>query len=116
MPSPAKLKTRAYKKSVNPSVNQPAPVRARYWRQQNGRSLKRLLSGTAVVAVLVICWRAAEIRPAAFVEPGALASVLAFLHGLFPPDLSPSFLRVVGAAGLQTLAIAIAGTALSISI
>lgn len=101
---------------MNPAVNQAAHVSEQYWRQKSGLKLKRLLSWTTIVLVLVISWRAAEIRPTAFFEPGAVASVIAFLRGLFPPDLSSSFLRVVGAAALQTLAIAIAGTALSIVI
>lgn len=101
---------------MNPAVNQAAHVREKYWSQNNHLKLKRLLTWTAVVFVLVISWRAAEIRPTAFFDPGALASVIAFLRGLFPPDLSPSFLRVVGAAALQTLAMAIAGTSLSIII
>ena len=97
-------------------MNQTAHAREQYWRQESGLNLKRLLSWAAIVLVLVISWRAAEIRPTAFFETGAVASVLVFLRGLFPPDLSPSFLNVVGAAALQTVAIAIAGTALSIVI
>jgi len=97
-------------------VNQAAHVREQAWWQESGSNLKRVLSWTAIVLVLVISWRAAEIRPTALFEPDSWLAVLAFLRGLFPPDLSPSFLRVVAAAALQTLAIAIAGTALSIAI
>ncbi|HYY93838.1 MAG TPA: hypothetical protein VE713_04925, partial [Pyrinomonadaceae bacterium] len=66
--------------------------------------------------VLILCWRYAEVRPTALLEPGAAASVWSFIKGLFPPDLSPDFLRVVAAAAAQTVAIAIAGTTLSILI
>jgi len=97
-------------------VNQAAHFREQAWRQESGSNLKRLLSWTAIVLVLVTSWRAAEIRPTALFEPDAWLAVLAFLRGLFPPDLSPPFLRVVAAAALQTLVIAIAGTALSIAI
>ncbi len=69
-----------------------------------------------LVAALVLGWRAAEIRPSAIFDAAALASVRAFLRGLFPPDLSPAFLRTVIAAMGQTIAIAVAGTALSILI
>jgi phosphonate transport system permease protein len=110
------LKTGSPQHKVYVAVNQTAHVSEHYWRQERVLNLKRLLLWTAIVLVLVISWRAAEIRPTALFEPGALGSVLAFLRGLFPPDLSPSFLRVVGAAALQTLAIAVAGTALSIVI
>ena len=101
---------------MNAAADQPAHASNQYWRGHGSLNLKRVFSGVAIVVVLVACWRAAEIRPAALVEPEAIASVLSFLRGLFPPDLSLPFLRVVGAATLQTLAIAIAGTALSIVI
>lgn len=88
----------------------------REWRQAGTLTFKRLLIWTAFAFVLVVSWRAAEIRPAALLEPGALAAVLTLLRGLFPPDLSLSFLQVVAAAALQTLAMAVAGTALSIGL
>jgi phosphonate transport system permease protein len=70
----------------------------------------------ALAAALACCWRAAEVRPSALLDPAAAASVWGFLRGLFPPDLSPDFLRVVLAATAQTLAIAFAGTLLSVGI
>ena len=70
----------------------------------------------ALVAALVLGWRAAEIRPSAIFDATALASIWTFLRGLFPPDLSPAFLRIVIAAMGQTVAVAVAGTALSILI
>ncbi len=79
-------------------------------------SARRLTAAIAFSVVLILCWRFAEIRPTAFFEPGAAAGVWKFVRALFPPDLSPSFLRIVAAATLQTLAIAIAGTALSVVI
>src|SRR5258707_1137094 len=89
------------------------------WRDRR-LDLNSVLRRTAVVigfiAVLIFCWRAAEIRPSALFEAGAITSVSTFLRGLFPPDLSPGFLRVVAAAIGRTLAIAIAGTTLSIII
>jgi phosphonate transport system permease protein len=67
-------------------------------------------------ALLILCWRAAEIRPLVFFEASTFSSVWTFLRGLFPPDLSPDFLRIVAAAVGRTLAMAIAGTTLSIMI
>jgi len=78
--------------------------------------LRRTAVAIGLIAVLIFCWRAAEIRPSALFEASAITSVAAFLRGLFPPDLSPDFLRVVAAAIGRTLAIAIAGTTLSIII
>jgi phosphonate transport system permease protein len=87
------------------------------------RGLKRgfpatrfLVTLLALGVALVFCWRWAEVRPAALFEPGALASVGTFVSGLYPPDISSEFLRVVLAATLQTIAIAVAGAALSVGI
>ena len=75
---------------------------------------RRVLIALATAAGLVICWRTAEIRPQALFDPDSLAAVLRFIRGLFPPDFTPAFLPVVGLAIARTVAIAIAGTALSI--
>ncbi|MCA1593724.1 MAG: phosphonate ABC transporter, permease protein PhnE [Acidobacteria bacterium] len=75
---------------------------------------RRVALALALAGALAICWRAAEVHPLALFEASALASVWHFVCGMFPPDLSPDFLRVVASAIGQTLAIAIAGTALSI--
>lgn len=65
---------------------------------------------------LALCWRAAEVRPSALFDRAAVASVWSFLRGLFPPDFSPDFLRVVLAATTQTLAVAVTGTLLSVGL
>lgn len=70
----------------------------------------------ALAAAFAFCWRAAEVRPSALLDPASAASVSGFLRGLFPPDLSADFLRVVLKATVQTLAIAVAGTLLSVGI
>ena len=97
-------------------MDHPAQVAEQYWLPPGRAHIKRILSSAVILATLVICWRAAEIRPAALFEPAAIASVWTFLRGLFPPDLSPAFLRVVAVATGETLAIAIAGTVLSVLI
>jgi len=105
------------KQSMNPTVNEAARVSDwREWRPSLNPLLRRIAAVFGLSAVLVLCWRAAEIRPSALFEASAAASVLHFLRSLFPPDLSPDFLRVVGAAIGRTLAMAIAGTTLSIVI
>src|SRR5262245_46265084 len=102
---------------MNPTVNETARASDwRKWRPRLSLTLRRLATLFASVAVLVLCWRAAEIRPSALFASGTIASIGTFLQGLFPPDLSPDFLRVVAAAIGRTLAIAIAGTTLSIII
>jgi len=75
--------------------------------------VKRAVLGGAVGAAFVLCWMGAGIRPAALVDPANARAVGAFARGLFPPDVSPAFLRVVGEATVRTLGISIAGTVLS---
>src|SRR5918993_483008 len=79
-------------------------------------ALQRISAACALVAILIFCWWAAEIHPSALFQADALTSVGSFLRGLFPPDLSPAFLRVVALAIGQTLSIAVVSTALSIVI
>jgi phosphonate transport system permease protein len=74
---------------------------------------RRTFTLLGLAVLLALCWQAAEIRPTAFLEPGALLSVWGFIRGLFPPDFSADFLRVVVTAVGQTIAIAVAGAALS---
>ncbi|HEX8501910.1 MAG TPA: ABC transporter permease subunit [Pyrinomonadaceae bacterium] len=77
---------------------------------------RRVAVGLALAAGLALCWHAAEVRPAALLDRAAAASVGGFLRGLFPPDLSAGFLRIVLNATAQTLAVAVAGTLLSVGI
>src|SRR5262249_58484554 len=79
-------------------------------------NLRRLATALALSAALIVCWRAAEMRPTVLFAPGTSAAVWAFISSLFPPDLSPYFLRVVVAALIRTAALAIAGTTLAIAI
>jgi len=98
-------------------VNQVAHVNEHLSWDEGYRLKPRHIGGAVALGVaLVICWRAAEIRPGAFLEPGTATSVWAFVRGLFPPDLSSEFLRVATAAAAQTVAIALAATLLSILI
>jgi phosphonate transport system permease protein len=64
--------------------------------------------------VLVIAWRAAEVRPAILVSGDTWAALGKLLAGLFPPDFSPAFPRTVVRAVGQTMATAAAATLLSI--
>jgi phosphonate transport system permease protein len=98
-------------------VHQPARISdEHHWRKDKVLKIRRVAAAAAFSIVLILCWRFAEIRPTAFFEPGVTAAVWTFVRSLFPPDLSPAFLRVVTAAILQTVAIAVAGTTLSILI
>jgi phosphonate transport system permease protein len=77
---------------------------------------RRVLRLLALAAAFAFCWQAAEVRPSALVDPAAGSSVWGFVRGLFPPDLSADFLGVVFNATAQTLAVAVAGTLLSVGL
>src|ERR1700722_19955187 len=68
------------------------------------------------LALVAFSWRFAEVRPGVLLRPATLAAIWNFVSRLFPPDLSSEFLRSVLRAVAQTIAIAIAGTALSLTV
>lgn len=69
-----------------------------------------------VLLVLAICWQVDGVRLAALIQPATLRALWTFLEGLFPPDFSPGFLRIVLHALVSTMVTAIAGTILSVLI
>jgi phosphonate transport system permease protein len=68
------------------------------------------------IALLAISWRFAEVDPWILLRPATLAAIWKFLTGLFPPDVSLSFLATVLRATIQTIATAVAGTVLSVTL
>jgi phosphonate transport system permease protein len=69
-----------------------------------------------VLVVLAICWQVDGIRLATIFQPATVHALWILLRGLFPPDLSASFLLTVFRALVSTLATAIVATILSILI
>jgi phosphonate transport system permease protein len=64
--------------------------------------------------VIAASWQVAEINPLLLVgEPGR-RHMWAFLSGLFPPDVSAAFLRLLVVPTLETLQISVMGTVLAI--
>ena len=76
----------------------------------------RLVWLALVLALLAVSWRFAEVDPRILLRPATLATIWKFLAGLFPPDVSVSFLGTVLRAVVQTMATAVAGTLLSIAL
>jgi len=75
-----------------------------------------ILSLVAAFALLAFSWRLAEVRPGVLLRPATVAAIWNFVSRLFPPDLSPEFLRTVLRAVAQTMATAVAGTLLSLTV
>jgi len=69
---------------------------------------------TAAAAVFILSWQVVGVDLRAIFSFQAAADAWRFVSGLFPPDLSPAFLRTVFNATLQTIATAIAASILSI--
>jgi len=96
--------------NANLAVLDNAASLGRFW------TLRRVLVVLSGLLVLVICWQVDGVRLATMVQPATLRALWTFLRGLFPPDLSPGFLRTVFHALVSTVATAIAGTILSVLI
>jgi phosphonate transport system permease protein len=73
-----------------------------------------MLSAVSAFALLVLSWRFAEIRPGALFRPATASAIWNFARQLFPPDVSPEFLRTALRAVAQTTGTAVAGTMLSL--
>jgi len=68
----------------------------------------------SVIFVVAISWQVVGVHLSTVFQPATAAAVWTFLRGLFPPDLSPGFLRTALRALISTVAMAVAGTILSI--
>lgn len=75
---------------------------------ENRRLLTVVLAGAFLWSLASINWRAP------LVHSGGPSAVLDFLSGLFPPELSPEFLRLALVASWQTLTYAVAGMTLAV--
>ena len=81
--------------------------------QRRGRA-----AGKAVVLVALLAWsaRVAEVEPARLFDRQSAHAAASFVRDMFPPDLSSPFLAVVAVAIARTLAIAVAGSALAVTL
>jgi phosphonate transport system permease protein len=76
--------------------------------------LRRAVVALVAIAAVIASARIAGVRLAPLLDPANHAAIRGFVRGLIPPDVSPAFLRTAGVAALRTVAIALAGTALSL--
>lgn len=73
-----------------------------------------LLLLTAALATFVFAWHFAEVDVRVLFRPTTFYALRTFLSGLYPPELSRTFLRTAVSAALQTLATAVSATVLSV--
>ncbi|MGA2353301.1 MAG: phosphonate ABC transporter, permease protein PhnE [Terriglobales bacterium] len=86
-------------------------IPARHYPLMTPRGILSLL---AAIALLGFSWRFADVRPELLLRPATATAIWNLVRQLFPPDLSPEFLRIVLRAAAQTMATAVAGTLLSL--
>jgi phosphonate transport system permease protein len=77
-------------------------------------NLATLLAILIVGGSLAASWHIAEVEPSLLFGAQGRRHIWAFLTGLLPPDLSLSFLRLLVVPTIETIQIAIMGTALAI--
>ncbi len=87
------------------------------------RSRRRQAAGRAGVLVALgvaaaVAWSAVGtgFRPWTLLTPDGLAGMAAFVGGMLPPDLSAAYLRTVGWAALQTLAVSLVSMLLAVAL
>jgi phosphonate transport system permease protein len=97
------------------------PIVARVDRSPGPRPARPPLSGAwaacclglGLLALVVASFWSLDLQWSAFLSPGGAASMARFVAEFFPPDLSAAFLRKVGYASVETLAMSALGTLLA---
>ena len=97
------------------NANSAARDRSVFYRERTW-TLRRAAVVLTTMFVLVICWQVDGARLGILFRPATVHALWTLLRGLFPPDLSVDFLHIVFRAFISTVAIAIAGTILSVLI
>jgi len=92
----------------------PRPVPSGRRSPGSGKGPLTLLFWLACAASLAVSLRVAQVDPRALLASEARANVWRFLRGMFPPELSPAFLRLMAGPAVETVQIAVAGTALAV--
>lgn len=93
-----------------------APVAARTVGDQDPAAFPRLI---ATVVILLLLWpglRWSEFDPQLLFDPANTKTIAQFVGTFLPLNLSPDFLRLIGKATLETLALATAGMALAVAL
>jgi phosphonate transport system permease protein len=68
------------------------------------------------VAAVLGSWHLAQVQPALLFQEDARRNMARFVGGMFPPEVSPEFLRLLLTPILETIQISVMGTALAVAI
>lgn len=80
------------------------------------RSLFPVLLGLCFAVAFVGSWHLAQIQPGLLLEAEGRRNMAKFISGMFPPDLSPDFLRLLVRPLFETIQISVLGTIVAIAI
>ncbi len=80
------------------------------------KSLFPILLGACFAAAFLGSWQLAQIQPALLFEAEGRRNMAKFITGMFPPELSPDFLRFLVVPLFETIQISVMGTVLGIAI
>ena len=94
----------------------PEPSGAALPSSDHSKSRFSILLGACFAAAFVGSWRLAEIQPGLLFESEGRRNMAKFITGMFPPDLSPDFLRFLVVPLFETIQISVMGTVLAIAI
>lgn len=92
----------------------PSPAAPPY--SDRSRSLFPIVFGICFAAALVGSWQLAQIQPGLLFEAEGRRNMAKFIAGMFPPELSPDFLRLLIVPLFETIQISVMGTVLAIAI
>src|SRR5262245_29101715 len=103
---------------MDPDLPPCGPAQATAWNHARGKA-RRTYSGVVVVGIVaLVIWSGigtgTDLR--VFLYGDAWFQMASFAAGLFPPDLSPRFLRSTLWSGLETIALSLMGTVLAVLI
>ena len=80
------------------------------------KSLFPTLFGICFAAALLGSWHLAQVQPGLLLEAEGRRNMAKFLTGMFPPELSPDFLRLLLVPLFETIQISVMGMVLAIAI
>lgn len=84
--------------------------------QRPPRGVFQFIALFIFLAVVVVSWRIAEVRPFEFFLGEGREKFVSFIAEMFPPDLSVEFLKITILPVIETIQISVIGTALAILI
>jgi phosphonate transport system permease protein len=94
----------------------PPPFEAALPSSDRSKSWFAILFGICFAAAVAGSWQIAQVQPGLLFEAEGRRNMARFITGMFPPAMSPEFLRFLLVPLLETIQISVMGTVLAIAI